>query len=189
MKILRDFTMPRSTSLTFTSLVFLAGCMSPAIVKQADMAVSAAAMSFRSQPDRARVYFVNGKISGNLFGISHRYPKDIFVNGKLIGSMNPENVMVTSMRPGEYRFAWNVRSTDIIDKKTESVDALIRIESGDIVVLVSEYDPGGAAMFGLIGAMMSSPKARFQLGTPADVGDKTVVSPQSCPRAFCLSSK
>jgi hypothetical protein len=176
--------------LSLSTVFVLAACTTPAIVKQADPSVATAAKNFRGEPDRAKVYFVNGKIVGNIFGMSHRYPKDIFVNGRLIGSMNPENVMVTDLSPGEYRFAWNVRSTDIIDKKTESQDALVRVGAGDVVVMVSEYDMGGAAMFGLLGSLMSPPKAQFRRGTPADVpADKTVVAPQSCPQDICLANK
>lgn len=173
-----------------SSLFLITACTTPAVVRQADPGVASAAKSFRGDPDRAKIYFVNGKIVGNIFGMAHRYPKDIFVNGRLIGSMNPENVMVIDLTPGEYRFAWNVRSTDIIDKKTESQDALVRVGAGDVVVMVSEYDMGGAAMFGLLGSLMSPPKAQFRRGTPADVAaDKTVVAPQSCPQDICLASK
>lgn len=173
-----------------SAVCFVTACTTPAVVKQADPGVASAAKSFRGDPDRAKIYFVNGKIVGNIFGMTHRYPKDIFVNGRLIGSMNPANVMVTDFNPGEYRFAWNVRSTDIIDQKTESQDTLVRVGAGDVVVMVSEYDMGGAAMFGLLGALVSPPKAQFRRGTPADVAaDKTFVAPQSCPQDICLTPK
>jgi len=179
-----------SRSATLSAIFMLTACTTPAVVKQADPNVAMAAKSFRGHPDRAKIYFVNGKIVGNIFGMSHRYPKDIFVNGRLIGSMNPENVMVADLNPGEYRFSWNVRSTDIIDKKTESQDALVRVAGGDVVVMVSEYDMGGAAMFGLLGSLVSPPKAQLRRGSPSDVAsDKTVVAPQTCPQEICLASK
>lgn len=171
------------------SVIFISGCTTPAVVKLADNSMSIEAKKFESESDRAKIYFVNGKVLPNLFQVSHQLPMNIVVNDILVGSMNPENVMVMAVKPGEYRFSWNPRSTDLIVKNTESIEFLARVDAGEVVVLYSDYDQGSAALFGLLGSMISPPKATLRRGNSSEVGEKSVVTPQICPKFICLSPR
>lgn len=165
---------------------FLAGCTTPATVTRTDTVSERRAANFEVAPDRAKVYFVNGKIVGNLFGLNHRYPSDLFVDSQPVGSMNKENVMVFDLPPGKYKFSWNVRSTDMIDKKTVPRETEFRVAGGDVLVLRGDWDPGASGSFGLIGAMISPPKTEIRRGDRADVGGKEFVLPQTCDVSLCL---
>jgi hypothetical protein len=63
----------------------LQACTTPAIVSKADADVTRKAMAYEVSNDRAKVYFVNGKILENMFNMKHHYPSDFIIDGKTIG--------------------------------------------------------------------------------------------------------
>jgi hypothetical protein len=164
----------------------LQACTTPAITAKADDATTQSASNFSVQKDRAKVYFVNGKIAGNMFDMKHQYPSDFMIDGKVIASKNKEDVLVFELRPGKYDFSWNVRSTDPIDKNTAPQSLQTILTAGDILILRGDYNMGGAAGFGLIGAMISTPKTYLFKAERSDVQGKNVVVPQSCVETICL---
>jgi len=181
----------RSLKLVSVALVsvLLVACTTPAQVTKPDAMTERKAALFEASADRAKVYLINGKIAGiagDMFGLNHGYPSDFFIDSRLIGSMNKDDALVFDLRPGVYRFSWNVRSTDLIDKKTVANDAEVRVGGGDIVVLLGDYNQGGAAFGGLIGAMISPPKTNVRRGSISDVSKKTFVVPQSCDAQLCI---
>ncbi len=167
-------------------LLLLAGCVTKAQVINADNDTIFRAKTFKTSPGSARVYFVGGKLIGNLFGMRHSYSSDIYINSVLIGSMNKDDVMVFELKPGVYNFSWNVRSTDPIDKKSEPQIFEYRLGEGDIVVLRGDYDLGGAGSFGLIGSMFSPPKTEIKKINQDEIQNRNVVLPQNCPEKVCL---
>lgn len=180
--------MQSRSRLALLFFVFLIqGCMTPAVVMQADSQVVGRAMSFDVSPDRARVYFISGIISENMFNMSHKYPSDFMLNGKLIGSKNKDDVMVFELRPGSYDFAWSVRSTDLIDKNSVPQTMSLILSPGEIVVLQGDYSMGGGAMFGLLGSMISPPKTWLVRADRSKALSKNVVVPQNCEVNVCLN--
>lgn len=168
------------------SCLALQACTTPAVVSKADTDATQKAMSFEVSKDRAKVYFVNGKIIENMFNMKHQYPSDFIVDGKTIGSKNKEDALVFEVKPGRYDFSWNVRSTDPIDKKANPQVMPIILQGGEIVVLQGDYSLGGAAMFGLIGGMVSPPKTWLNKADRSEVQGKTIVLPQNCEVNVCL---
>jgi hypothetical protein len=164
----------------------LQACTTPAVVSKADASESQKAMAFEVSNDSAKVYFVNGKVVENLFNMKHQYPSDFIVDGKIVGSKNKEDVLVFQVKPGKYDFSWNVRSTDPIDKNATPQVMSIILKRGEIVVLQGDYSLGGAAMFGLIGGMVSPPKTWLLRAERNEVQGKTVVLPQTCEPNVCI---
>jgi len=164
----------------------LQACTTPAIVSKADDMTTRKAMSFEVGNDRAKVYFVNGKVMENMFNMKHQYPSDFMVNGKVIGSKNKEDALVFEVKPGIYDFSWNVRSTDIIDKNAVPQVMKINLTPGEILVLKGDYSMGGAAYFGLIGAMMSPPKTWITRAEKTEIQGKNIVLTQNCDVNICL---
>jgi hypothetical protein len=179
--------MNNSKRLTFLVVaILMTGCTTPAVVLKSDPETARKASAFEVKPDRAKVYFVSGKIVGNIFGMSHGYPSDLYVNSQLVGSKNKEDAMVFELNPGVYNFSWNVRSTDLIDKKTEPRQFETRLGAGDVVVLRGDWDPGAAHAFGLLGAMVSPPKTEIRRAERTEIANKSFVLPQSCDVKLCL---
>ena len=106
--------------------------------------------------------------------------------GKIVGSKNKEDVLVFQVKPGKYDFSWNVRSTDPIDKNATPQVMSIILKRGEIVVLQGDYSLGGAAMFGLIGGMVSPPKTWLLRAERNEIQGKTVVLPQTCEPNVCI---
>lgn len=162
----------------------LVGCTTPAKVINTSAEVTEKAKTFQVSSDRAKIYFVNGKLIGNIFGMNHKYPSDLYINSQLIGSMNPTDSLVFELGPGVYTFSWNVRSTDPIDKKTEPQPYEMRVAGGDLVVLRGDYDPSGGSSFGLIGALISPPKSEIKRDGKKSIEGKNFVEPEFCSN-FC----
>jgi hypothetical protein len=187
---MHDFVIRRSLRMSIAlaavaSVLVLAGCMTPAIVQTADDNTRNKALSFEVPSDRGRVYFVSGTIKENIFGMKHKYPSNFFVHGQVIGSKNPEDVLVFDLKPGQYEFQWGVRSTDPIDKNSTPETYRAVISGGRSIVLRGDYSMGGA-MFGLVGSMVSPPKSFLVEAGRDDVIGKSVVVPQSCHPGICL---
>jgi hypothetical protein len=172
-------------SIVFLAVVELCACTTPAVAIRADSDTTKRAAQFLTSGDRAKVYFVNGKMIGNVFGLNHKYPSDLYVNSQLIGSMNKDDALVFELWPGTYQFHWSVRSTDPIEQKATAQSQLIQLKGGDVVVLLGEYDLGGSAMFGLVGALVAPPKTSILPGERLAVNGKSFVIPQSCPTSVC----
>ena len=173
-------------AIVILSCLALQACTTPAVVSKANADATQKAMSFEVSKDRAKVYFVNGKIIENMFNMKHQYPSDFIVDGKTIGSKNKEDALVFEVKPGKYDFSWNVRSTDPIDKNANPQVMPIILQGGEIVVLQGDYSLGGAAMFGLIGGMLSPPKTWLNKADRSEVQGKTIVLPQNCEVNVCL---
>ena len=167
-------------------LLSLVGCVTKAQVINADSDMVSRAKLFKTSSGNARIYFVGGKLIGNMFGMRHSSSSDIYVNSQLIGSMNKDDVMVFELKPGVYSFSWNVRSTDPIEKKTEPQVFEYRLGDGDVIVLRGDFDLGGAAAFGLIGSLFSPPKTEIKKASRDDIENRNVVVPQQCPENICL---
>jgi hypothetical protein len=163
----------------------LQACTTPAVVSKADDITTMKAMSFDVKTDRAKVYFVNGKILENMFNMKHQYPSDFMIDGKVIGSKNKDDALVFEVKPGKFNFSWNVRSTDLIDKNAVPQIMALNVMPGEILVLKGDYSMGGGA-FGLIGAMISSPKTWLIKTERAEIQGKNIVLPQSCDANVCL---
>jgi hypothetical protein len=170
---------------SLVSVLGLAGCMTPAIVQTADDNMRTKALSFEVPSDRGRVYFVSGTIKENIFGMKHKYPSNFYVHSQIIGSKNPDDVMVFDLKPGQYEFQWGVRSTDPIDKNSTPETYRAVIAGGQSIILRGDYSMGGA-MFGLVGSMVSPPKSFLVEARRDDVMGKTIVVPQSCNPTICL---
>jgi hypothetical protein len=168
-------------------VLLIQGCTTPAIVMQADSQTVNRAMSFDVAPDRSRVYFISGRVVENMFNMSHRYPSDFILNGKVIGSKNKDDVMVFEVKPGPYDFSWNVRSTDLIDKNASPQIMSLILSPGEIIVLQGDYSMGGGAMFGLIGSMVSPPKTWLIRTDRSKALGRNVVLPQECQVNVCLN--
>ena len=164
----------------------LQACTTPAIVSKADDATTLKAMSFEVSNDRAKIYFVNGRIVENMFNMKHQYPSDFIVDGKVIGSKNKEDALVFEVKPGNFNFSWNVRSTDPIDKNAAPQVMSINLVAGEILILRGDYSLGGAAMFGLIGGMVSPPKTWLIKTDKSEIQGKTIVLAQNCDVNVCL---
>jgi hypothetical protein len=167
-------------------VIGLQGCTTPAVVSKADADMTQRAMAFEVEKDIAKVYFVNGKILENMFNMKHQYPSDFIVDGKTIGSKNKEDALVFKVKPGKYDFSWNVRSTDPIDKNANPQIMSVILQGGEILVLQGDYSLGGAAMFGLIGGMVSPPKTWLKRAERSEIQGKTIVMPQNCDVKVCL---
>lgn len=164
----------------------LQACTTPAITLKADEDTIQKANNFSVQKDRAKVYFVNGKIISPIFDTSNQYPSDFIIDGKTVGSKNSKDVLVFEVKPGAYDFSWNVRSEDPIDKKTVPQVTKINLTEGEILILRGDFSLGGAAAFGLIGAMISAPKTYLVKSERSEVQGKNFVMPQSCAETICL---
>jgi hypothetical protein len=171
--------------IIFVAALSMVACATPAVVLKSDPETARQASAFEVKADRAKVYFVSGKIVGNIFGMSHSYPSDLYVNSQLVGSKNKEDVMVFELAPGIYNFSWNVRSTDPIDKKTEPRQFEKSLKAGEVVVLRGDWDPSGTAL-GLLGAMIAPPKTEIRQAERSEISNKSFVLPQSCNVKLCL---
>ena len=164
----------------------LFGCATPAVVQKADPESERKAKAFQVDSNKSKIYFVNGLMTSGFVNPTHSYPSDVILNEILIGSMNKENVMVIDVAPGSYNFSWMPRSTDPIDQKATQKKMTVNAHAGEAIVLRGDYSMGGAAGFGLLGAMVSSPVTSVTLGNRDDVASKVVVHPQSCPATICV---
>ena len=82
-----------------------------------------------------------------------------------------------------------MRSSDLFESKSTSVEFPYRVAAGDVVILRGKYNPGGGAGFGLIGALISPPKYEMEIGTDRDlIKDLEIAAPQSCPSSICIAS-
>jgi hypothetical protein len=175
-------------TISFSLLcLILIGCTTPAVVQKADSDFEDKARSFRVEPNKSRIYFVNGKITSGFFNPSHQYPSDLSINGVLIGSMNKENVMVLDLIPGTYEFHWMPRSTDLIDKQSVPQKTKLKADAGQFLVIQGDFSMGGGAYFGLVGSMVSPPTTTIVVASKDDIKNKVVVSPQNCNPSICAN--
>ncbi len=165
----------------------LIACTTPAVVQKADSDVENKAKSFQVDPNKSKIYFINGKMTSGLFNPIHSYPSDLAINDIVIGSMNKENVLVVDLLPGTYEFSWLPRSTDMIDKKSVPQKTKLKVDGGQVLVLQGDYSMGGAAYFGLLGSMVSPPTTSIVVANREDVKNKVVVSPQNCKPSICAN--
>jgi len=163
----------------------LGGCTTPAVIQKADPLAEYKAKIFDVDASKSKIYFVNGKVTPNMFNMDHSYPSDFYVNDIAIGSMNKDNAMVVDLIPGSYDFHWLPRSTDLIDKNSLPQKFKIKAEGGQVIVLRGDYSLGGAAYFGLIGSLASPPKTSITVASKEDISNKVIVLPQNCNTTFC----
>lgn len=180
--------MIRNKNIVLATLLtlMLAGCTTPALVQKADAISEKKAKEFHTEPNKTKIYFVNGKMTSGFINPMHSYPSDILVNDVQIGSMNKENVMVFDVAPGSYDVSWMPRSTDPIDQKATQNKLKINALGGQVIVLQGDYSMGGAAGFGLLGAMVSPPATSVTITSKDEVASKIVVQPQNCAPNICL---
>jgi hypothetical protein len=169
--------------LGIAGVCLLAGCATPASVQAPDTRLEAQARAFTVEPDRARIYFVNGTLS--IFGQSHKYPSDVIIDGSTVGSMNQENALVIDVRPGTYEVSWKPRSTDPIDQGAAQKSLTVKLDAGAHTILKGDYSVGAALAFGLIGGLIAPPTASVSLATRSDIDGKTFVVPQNCTPQIC----
>jgi hypothetical protein len=175
----------------FASLLVLlvtSGCAIKANVVKHDEQSSSKAKNFTPDEMLAKVYFLT-TTKDNIFKFKQGYSADLKINDTVIGSINDDNVMYFKLRPGSYKFQWLIRSSDIIESRGASVDFPYRVAAGDVVILRGKYNPGGAAGFGLIGALVSPPKYEMEISTDRDlIRELEVAAPQSCPSNICVTT-
>lgn len=164
----------------------LFGCATPAVVQRVDAEAEKKAKSFQVENNKSKIYFINGKMTSGFINPMHSYPSDILVNDVQIGSMNKENVMVFDVAPGSYDISWMPRSTDPIDQKATQNKLKVNAQGGQAIVLQGDYSMGGAAGFGLLGAMVSPPATSVTTANKDEVASKIVVQPQNCIPNICL---
>jgi hypothetical protein len=172
--------------LIITALASLQACTTPAIVTKADESTATKAKGFEVDKDRAKIYFVSGKVVENMFNMKHSYSSDFIIDGNIVGSKNKDDALVFDLKPGKYNFSWNVRSTDPIDKNAAPQVLAAILRGGDILILQGDYSLGGAGMFGLIGSMISPPKTWLIKAEKSEIQGKNIVLPQNCDLSLCL---
>ena len=72
------------------------------------------------------------------------------------------------------------------DKNANPQIMSVILQGGEVLVLQGDYSLGGAAIFGLIGGMVSPPKTWLRRAERAEVQGKTIVLPQNCDVNVCL---
>ena len=111
----------------------------------------------------------------------------LFINDKLIGSINKENVLVFDMKPGEYEFLWKNRTTDIAEQNSVPEKLLIKLEAGQSTVIRGNYHlTAGTMFFGLIGALISPPYTSIEITGREEVTNKIVVISKNCDLTICM---
>lgn len=178
-------TEPLRLGLGILGVCLLAGCATPASVQTPDTRLEEQARAFAVEPSKARIYFVNGALVGNIFGKSHQYPSDIMIDGNTVGSMNRENAMVIDVRPGIYEVSWKPRSTDPIDQRATPKGLSVKLDAGAHTILKGDYSIGAALAFGLIGGLIAPPSTSVSLAARSDIDGKTFVVPQNCTPQIC----
>lgn len=167
------------------TLVSMTGCSTPAHVLKVEIEKDPTITSFVAKPDSGRVYFTNGNIIGfNIFNHHplHTHSSDISINSVSVGSMNSNDVMVFDILPGNYKISWNVRSTDLILKKTQPTSFDFSIASGEVKVLKGDFDNGAG---NLLGSLYNPPKTSVSESERKFFEGKNFVSPQTCPSSIC----
>ncbi len=172
--------------LILSTLVF--GCAIKADVVKHDDKVTSKAKNFEADDKLAKIYFLTTS-KDNLFKMKAGHSADLKVNGSVIGSINDDNVMYFKLMPGTYKFEWVMRSSDIFESRATSVEFPYRVAGGDVVILKGKYNAGGAAAFGLLGALMSPPKYEMEISNDREmIKELNVAAPQSCPPNICITT-
>ncbi len=178
--------MKKITLLISTFLIF--GCAIKADVVKHDDKVSSKAKNFETDDKLAKIYFLTTS-KDNLFKMKAGHSADLKVNGSVIGSINDDNVMYFKLMPGTYKFEWVMRSSDIFETRATSVEFPYRVAAGDVVILRGKYNAGGAAAFGLLGALMSPPKYEMEISNDREmIKELNVAAPQNCPSNLCITA-
>ena len=169
--------------------IVLIGCAIKADVVKHDDKVTTKAKNFEADDKLAKVYFLTTS-KDNFFKIKTGHSADLKVNGTVIGSINDDNVMYFKLMPGTYKFEWAMRSSDIFESRATSVEFPYRVAGGDVVILRGKYNAGGAAAFGLLGALMSPPKYEMEISNDRDmIKELNVAAPQTCPSNICITTQ
>jgi hypothetical protein len=169
-------------------LIFITGCAIKADVVKHDEKVATTAKNFTPDEKLAKIYFLTTS-KDNFFKIKAGHSADLKVNGNIIGSINDDNVMYFKLMPGVYKFEWVMRSSDILESRSTSVEFPYRVASGDVIVLRGKYKDGGGASFGLIGALISPAKYEIEISNDRDIiKELNVAAPQSCPSNICINT-
>lgn len=161
-------------------LLITTGCATNIAVMQADPQKQQQAMSFSTNANSAKVYFVGGKTKGHIIKQQINGGAILFIDGVRIGQIDKNDVMVFDLKPKQYSFAWQYPAGD------SQMQFLQRdVKAGDVIILEATWNLGGAG-FGLIGLMVSP--AKYEINETYDrslVMGKRVVMPQSCPNTLC----
>lgn len=164
------------------------GCAIKADVVKHDDKVTSKAKNFEADDKLAKIYFLTTS-KDNLFKMKAGHSADLKVNGSVIGSINDDNVMYFKLMPGTYKFEWVMRSSDIFESRATSVEFPYRVAGGDVVILKGKYNAGGAAAFGLLGALMSPPKYEMEISNDREmIKELNVAAPQNCPPNICITT-
>jgi len=169
------------------SLILLVSCGTTANISRPSDAIQKNIAAFQVNPDRAKIYFHNGKIVGNIFGLSHKFSSDFFINSQVIGSMNDGDVMVFDLKPGTYNFGWSPRTTNFEYKNVKSIFREFKVSAGEVLIIRGDWELSGVAMFtGVVGQLLAPPKPFISNSDKSAVQKLQVVIPQSCPETTCI---
>ncbi len=169
-------------------ILAISGCAIKANVVKHDEQSSVTAKNFTADEKLAKVYFLTTS-KDNWLSMKTGYSADLKINDTLIGSINDDNVMYFNLAPGAYRFEWFMRSSDLIESRSTSVELPYRVAAGDVIILRGKYNAGGSAGFGLIGALISPPKYEMEISKDRDlIKELVVAAPQSCPANICIAA-
>jgi|FreactcultureFD7_1027221.scaffolds.fasta_scaffold02126_5 hypothetical protein len=156
----------------------LMACAGIAPVVKYDPIIEAKARSFEVKPGLAKVYFTGGDKKGSLFGDRpHGLRSNLFVNGLQIASVNSPDTVVFDLRPGTYSFSWGATNAQTIT---------IPIAAGEIVAIRGDYNMGGGAYFGAIGALAGGPFTSIVRIDKSQLNMTQIVAPQTCPPNICI---
>lgn len=165
----------------------MAGCAIKANVVKHDEQSTATAKNFTADEKLAKVYFLTTS-TDNFFKMKQGFSADLKVNGVVIGSINDDNVMYFKLQPGTYKFEWVMRSSDLFETRSTSVEFPYRVAGSDVVILRGKYNAGGAQFGGLIGALIAPPKYEIEVSNDRDlIRELNIAAPQSCPPTICVS--
>jgi hypothetical protein len=174
------------TLITILSLIIVTGCAIKADVVRHDEKVTNTAKNFTADDKLAKIYFLTTS-KDNFFKMKQGFSADLKVNGVVIGSINDDNVMYFKLQPGTYKFEWVMRSSDLFETRSTSVEFPYRVAGSDVVILRGKYNAGGAQFGGLIGALISPPKYEIEVSNDRElIKELNIAAPQSCPSNICV---
>jgi hypothetical protein len=159
----------------------MAGCLprSAPVVATPEYAQTVRSLE-KPRADRARLYVFSGEEWGG-YPIyhyrSHYISADIFIDDVKIGSVNPSEVLVTDIVPGNHVFRWQEYN------RTPSPLGTItplqqNVEAGTILFLSTNLTKGFAVERGVVDYKLTKDKK-------AIATDVRIVRPSSCPPTIC----
>ena len=172
--------------LPVLAALVLGGCAERMITEGYGPSRVSELLQFKAPQSAARIYFMNGTLTGYTMHIRHGYPSSLWLSGNLVGSVNKQDVLVADALPGTYDIYWTSGPDAIGPDAIKATKQTVSIMAGEYYVIRANFNVGGTG-FGLLGALANPPSTEILFNKDTtDIGSLKLVKPISCPATICI---